>query len=236
MIPGLAHGLIGGDRIIELELVGVGVSSGSSAVNYSHTPQSGDLAILTDMSVNRVSRDDDGPIVPPPAAVVPSGFTQMVSVGVTKNAGFFDYGARTMITVRRCDGTESSSITGMAAGSWETRKAVTLFRPSPKANFDFGASGSATAVQTSGTNTLPVSLAGRSVAPVLHVVCYCYANNTAYSIVGTPSLASLDNGVNRFRTSWAFQQFPEDLAAQSAALSASRSDHLIGAIAGLVLT
>ena len=233
MIPGLVHGLVGGVPVVELELVGVGASGNANSVSYSHTPQAGDMAIFIDSAYSSSIDVEYAPSTPP-AASSPSGFTDFVN-----DTNYFtwigrDYAGRLIVFGRVCDGSEGSTVWGMTQGN--RRKVLALFRPSVPVTFDADVTGSNLAKGNGSTsNTLPVSLSARSLAPVLNIVAYQYGQNTSIAITGMPSLTSLDSGQTGHRTAFACQQLPAELATQDAALAQSRSNHIIGAILGLRL-
>ena len=234
MIPGLAHGLAGAVPLVDLELIGIGLGNATSVVSYSHTPQPGDIAILSNISgLSYIDSDGSGDPQPPPNKVIPSGFTELQDETHQRRSFSTEHGGRITVSGRICDGTEGASVSGMTSGT--RRLVLALFRPSVPVVFDAALTGSAVAKGDGTTGVLPVSLGPRSKAPVLHIVCYRYLQNEANAVTGVPALASLDSGRNGHRTSWAYQRRPADLAAQSAQLTVSRNNHFIGTILGLAL-
>lgn len=107
-----------GSGVSSLTFVGSTTSTGSTIDPHGDTVI-GDLAVLVDQKfvLNGGA----------PAAVVPTGFAQISSLGLTFAAGFFDdEGNRVVISCRKLAST--GTITGMSGGD-RINKALLIFRP-----------------------------------------------------------------------------------------------------------
>lgn len=148
--------------------------STASTVTWPSGIQNGDLAVLLDFATG---------VAAAPATVTPSGFTL---IGTSQAVKFH----RANASYKKCDGTETGSLTGMNGNS-ANRKLLLIIRPSTGAAATWTPGTPSQQATTANPSAQTVTVASETV-PVVVCGFYC-ASGTVTARIGTPTMTTFNS-------------------------------------------